>query len=225
VVNVACSFGRPADRERRRAEATEACRRLGFRLVAIEPPIAFSSRDDLEFAEEQLAERIAGLLAEFQPAIVVSPSPHDRHHGHEVVGRAVMRAVERIGIPGLRWWMWGLWADLPFPNVLIPFSSPDLDRILQAMRAHEGEMDRIAYDKVIVGRATMNVCLGPERVFGFGSPGIDMDYAEVVTEVIAGTNGQWALTLPRQLIGADYEIGPTSIDWWLRKSSLTTNDD
>src|SRR3954447_8367304 len=42
VVNLACSLGRPGQRSRRRAELEDACRRAGFELVVIEPPVELS---------------------------------------------------------------------------------------------------------------------------------------------------------------------------------------
>ena len=58
IVNLACSFGRPADAATRRAEVEEACRRAGFELVADVEPV------------ELLRERSFDL--------VIGPSPHDR---------------------------------------------------------------------------------------------------------------------------------------------------
>ena len=120
IVNYACGLGRPADHERRRAELVEACRRGGLELRIADPPLALSRGDDLVAAERELTSRLASLCRALHPAIVVSSSPHDGHHAHELVGRAVRDALAGSGTA---WWMWGIWADLPFPTLLTAFDA------------------------------------------------------------------------------------------------------
>ena len=92
IVNLACGMGRAADRERRQAEARESSRRTGFELIIPSRPVAIGSGDDLDAAQAELAELIAELVRSEAVDIVFSPSPHDRHPGHEVVGRAALDA-------------------------------------------------------------------------------------------------------------------------------------
>ncbi|HEY2637780.1 MAG TPA: PIG-L family deacetylase, partial [Solirubrobacteraceae bacterium] len=113
VVNLACSLGRPADQVRREAEAREACARAGFALEIVRPPPATSRGDDLAAAQAALTAAIAARLDGVD--LVVGPSPHDGHHGHEVVGRAARDAVPGAARPP-RLWLWGVWADLPLPT-------------------------------------------------------------------------------------------------------------
>ena len=94
IVNLACGLGRPAQHQRRRAEVEEACRRAGFELLPCEPPLALSAGDDLAAAEETLVTLLGAVLPALDPAILCSPSPHDGHHAHELVGRAARRALE-----------------------------------------------------------------------------------------------------------------------------------
>jgi LmbE family N-acetylglucosaminyl deacetylase len=192
VVNVACGLGRPADHARRQREAREAARRAGFAL---------------ELPDEAVPPRalVAGLIDRLDPGIVVSPSPHDGHPAHEVVGRAV-RAV-LADRPALRWWMWGMWADLPLPTLLVPFGEERLAEILHALEAHAGELARNDYRDLVLGRALANRVLGPERVFGFGSRGEAMPYAELLTEV-ARAGGAWRLGAPVRLTGDPPPFAP-----------------
>ena len=114
---------------------------------------------------------------------MVSPSPHDVHHGHETVGRGVQRAMAALP-PTLRWWMWGVWGDLPAPNVFYGFDQKTLERALHILDAYAGELERNDYRPYLTGRASANAVLGSERVFGFGSPAASaLPYAEVLTEV------------------------------------------
>jgi LmbE family N-acetylglucosaminyl deacetylase len=183
VVSVIASLGFPNQWDRRRSEAEEASRRAGFVPVFLDPPLAISLGDDLASATERVAAEVPAIVAEYEAGIVVSPSPHDVHHGHEVVGRGVQRAMAALPA-GVRWWMWGVWGDLPAPNVFYPFGEGDLARMLNILEAYQGELERNDYRRLVTGRATANAVLGSERVFGFGSAAASTSpFAEVLTEV------------------------------------------
>jgi LmbE family N-acetylglucosaminyl deacetylase len=183
VVSVLASLGLAAQHNRRRAEFVEASRRAGFEPVILDPPLNISLPDDLDGASDRLAFELPQIAFEFDATVVVSPSPHDVHHGHEAVGRGVQRAVAALPT-STRWWMWGIWGELPAPNVFFPFGEPELRRMETILEAYEGELERNDYRRLLTGRATANAVLGSERVFGFGSPAASaLPYAEVLTEV------------------------------------------
>ncbi len=129
---------------------------------------------------------------------MVSPSPHDVHHAHEVVGRGVQRAV--VALAGdVRWWMWGVWGDLPTPNVFHPFGDAEMDAMMHVLEAYAGELERNDYRRLLTGRAAANAVLGSERVFGFGSPAASsLPYAEVLTEV-KYVDGRFMAAQPHEL--------------------------
>ena len=183
VVSVIASLGFPNQWERRRAEFEEASRRANFVPVFLDPPLDISLHDDLAQATERVATELPLIMALHEASVVVSPSPHDVHHGHETVARGVQRAMDSLP-PSVRWWMWGIWGDLPAPNVFFPFGEPALTRMLHILEAYQGELARNDYRRLLVGRASTNAVLGSERVFGFGSPAASsLPYAEVLTEV------------------------------------------
>ena len=64
-----------------------------------------------------------------------SPSPHDGHHEHQRVGRAARDAVHarREATPP-RLWLWGLWADLPWPTLYHGFDEPLMERAIHVPR-------------------------------------------------------------------------------------------
>ena len=220
IVDVACGLGRPADHARRRAELEEACARAGFALVVLEPPLALSAGDDLAAAEERLVHEVARLLDEHAPDVVVSPSPHDGHHAHELVGRAARRAIEAAGAP--RWWMWGFWADLPLPTLLVPFDEARLAEVQHALAAHAGELARNDFRRAVEGRAVANAVLGAERVFGSGAAADpDVRLAELLTEAVPAGGG-WRLGQARVLDPSDpfADPSPTPLDWWLDQASV-----
>ncbi len=233
VVNLACSLGRPPDRTRRRGELVDACRLAGFELVILDglPPIG--SSDDLALAERALTVAIVGALEDCHADLIVGPSPHDGHHGHEVVGRAIRNAVETRGEP-IHAMFWGLWADLPMPNVLVPFGAPRLAEIQSALRAHAGELARNRLDRLVASRGVTNAMLGPERVLGYGISGTEHgygitgsehEYAEVLTDVSWSTSEGWKLTAPRELDPAKPlpARGGADIGWWLHAASVRSS--
>lgn len=181
-----------------------------------------SSGDDLGAARSQLVEIVASALKELDPGIVMSPSPHDGHPGHELVARAAEEAMsaERRST---RWWMWGLWAGLPLPTIGTAFDARVMGEILSALEAHRGEVERADYRKALRGRAEMYAGLAGELLFGFGKTGTATEYAELVTEVV-GESGTWLLGATRWLRADTIAVPPTNVDVsdWLRAESLTT---
>jgi len=230
VVNLTTSLGSAADSPRRLSEVTEACRRAGFELVVADPPLGDPLRaDQLPSAQAALERELETVISRWEPLIVMAPSPHDRHPGHEVVGRAVTAVLEARRFP-VELWMWGLWADLAFPTLVVPFGAERLEEVLRALEAHAGELERNDYRRLVSGRATMNASLGPERVFGFGSSATGFSFAELVMEVHL-VEGRWLLgspcvidSHPRLARGGGSPGTPTGRDVtaWMHAPSITS---
>jgi LmbE family N-acetylglucosaminyl deacetylase len=238
VFNLACSLGSEDQRERRRDELAEAMHRAGFAWAEVDPPVGISSHDDLDKAEANLMEAIRTRIAVDDYDLVISPSPQDAHHGHEVVGRATAAALGSLGSDGPRWWMWGLWADLPLPTLFVPFGGERLQEILYALSAHRGELKRSDYAAVVEGRSRASRVLGVERVFGFGEPKPNGDfayliqdhrrYAELLTEVTRWNDDWWTGVARVPDFGAPLAPTPeeegrgrrVSVGWWLSEPSV-----
>jgi LmbE family N-acetylglucosaminyl deacetylase len=200
IVSVIASLGFPAQWTRRRAEAEEASRRAGFVPAFLDPPLNISVDDDLGLALDRVRSELPAIARQFDASIVVSPSPHDVHHGHETVGRGVQAAMLELA-PSVRWWMWGVWGDLPAPNIFFPFDEASISRQLHILEAYQGELDRNDFRRLLTGRAMANAVLGAERVFGFGAPAASpLPYAEVLTEV-RRIDDRWMGAAPHQLDG------------------------
>jgi len=183
IVSVIASLGFEAQWARRRAEAEEASARAGFVPVFLDPPLNLDLDGDLGAATDRVAGELPAIVAEHRASIVVSPSPHDVHHGHEAVGRGVQRALGTLP-DTVRWWMWGVWGDLPAPNVFYAYDQSVLDRALHVLDAYAGELERNDYRPYLAGRAACNAVMGSERVFGFGAPAATTHpYADLLTEV------------------------------------------
>ena len=238
VVNLACSLGSAGQRERRLHELRAACATAGFELALVPEPIGDPlGHQDLHVAQQRVEAAIEATVARYRPTLVVAPSPHDRHRGHEVVGRAVLAVcgagtspVGRAGDAPSRVWLWGLWGDLPFATLAVAFDEVRLGEILAALACHRGELERNDYRRVVRGRGEMLSSIGPERVFGFGSPGASAPFVEVVCE-LAPHGDRWHLGRPRWLDPADPlcdgDAGPAGyrgpdVTDWLAAPSLTT---
>ena len=206
VLNLCCTLGRAGDEARREAEVAEACRRAGFGLRVVGDPGAIEGE-------------VHGLLAEGGFNLVVSTSPHDRHPTHERVGRAVLDALDAGAGPD-RWWLWGLWGELPFPTTICGFDAGRLAEVRAVLEAHAGELARNDFRRLLEGRAAAASILAAERVFGFGSRGLSLPYVEVTTEVVRGADG-WRLGAARALDPSDPFPPPSeqAIGWWLREAS------
>jgi LmbE family N-acetylglucosaminyl deacetylase len=219
IVNLAVSLGRPDERARREAELHEACARVGFELLVSSPPFAIGLDDDRAAAQVALGHELVHLGIEERFGLLVAPSPHDGHHGHEVVGRATAAAAAALRVP---LWMWGLWSDLPLPTLLYPFEQPLLERILHALSAHESQIERGDVRIVARARAEATAVLGPERVFGFGRTGIAEPYAEALCEAVP-SSGAMLLGARRTLDPRDPLVATPSrisITEWLHAPSV-----
>jgi hypothetical protein len=157
----------------RAAELEEACRRLGVALLPAGAPLDVSGYD-----------------------LVVGPSPHERHPAHVRVHDEIRDAAPR------RWWQWGLWGELRRPTTVVGFGEERLAEIRHALEAHESQLERNDFRRLLHGRALANAVLGAELVFGFGAARLDAPYAELTTELVRDGDG-WALGPPRVLDPAD----------------------
>ena len=199
AVVLAATLGRPEQHARRRAELQRACERTGFELRVADPLLRLSAAT-IPHEEPVLADQIGRMLDELRPALVLSPSPHDGHHAHEAVARAVRGAVERHEQPVTVAW-WGLWAQLRLPNVAVD-AGPVLDDLTHALAAHAGELERNRYDVLLRARAEVDAVLGAERIFGFGSPALPYRFAELFTAT-RWEAGEWRFCRPQRLASGE----------------------
>ncbi|MSO44192.1 MAG: hypothetical protein EXQ74_02605 [Thermoleophilia bacterium] len=220
VTNLATSLGRTDDHDRRRQEVTAACEVAGFRLLVTEPPVAMSRGDDLTAAEARIRGEIEAILDGPQPPeVVVGPSPHDVHHGHELTSRAIRDVLSTRANPPV-WWIWAIWGDLPLPTIITIFDDARAEEIARALSHHAGEMARTDHRVHVEARGRLTAVTAAETVFGFGTPALTAVRAEVLTEVVP-RDGDWVLGSPRTLNPRQPLVPPTSrlVGAWLTATS------
>jgi len=223
IVNFAASLGAPESAERRRTELEQACQRAGFELLVAQRPFGrTSTRPGVgrDRAEHRLSEELATVIDNGSFDLVVSPSPHDRHPGHELVARAV-RSVLAGRSRSPRWWLWRLWGELPLPTTIVSFGVERMTEIMDALAAHTGELARNDYRALVEGRGRETRVLAPELIFGFGSPALEQPYAEITTEVVRD-HDRWLLGRPRLMDPGAPLVAPSGLDisWWLNGQSV-----
>lgn len=211
VTNLAISLGRRGDRERRRRELERACGQLGLPLEILEPPLDMSSAegDDLDAARQRMD---AALHERIQACdLVIAPSPHDQHPGHELVGRAATSAVAQPSADPPRLWLWSIWSPLALPTTITGFDEPVMLRLDGALRAHRSQLERNGYDRLLRAKATTDAVLGPELVLGFAGSRLEHPYAELTCELVRAGE-KWLLGASRELDPAQPFPSPTSVD-------------
>lgn len=203
VVNLACGLGsRSETRERRAAELREACERAGFELLLPEPPPLGSSGDE-DVLWENLLTAVDEAIQGATPRLAVAPSPADRHPAHALVCDAARTALERRGPAAPRWWAWTLWGAPGAPTLACGFDAARLREISAALEAHDGELRRNDYRRLLRARAELAACQAPELLFGFGADaGGSSSFAELLEERI-WSEGGWVAGEPRWLDPAD----------------------
>ena len=99
---------------------------------------------------------------------------------------------------------------------MVEYDDERLREIVSALEAHESQLARNDYRRLVAGRGSAETVLAAERVFGFGSPGLAGPYAESTTELVRNGSG-WRLGTPRRLDPASPFAEPTghNVDSWL----------
>jgi hypothetical protein len=166
----------------------------------------------------------ARVLEQLQPELVVAPSPHDRHPFHEEVARNVLTAVAAAGAPTIVW-LWSLWGESALPSLALELTDGRLDEIEHALEAHEGELARTDFKRLLRAQADAYGVIGAERIYDFGAPALPFPRAELLTEV-ALDGGRWRLCEPRVLRDGEVSIegvaGLLDVSDWLFAASITS---
>ncbi len=186
VVNIAVTLGsKQARRAPRWQELTRCCNFLGFDLVSasgesvqgfagIKPQAA--SLDAAYWSG--CVARVAELIAQYRPRLIVCPHDHDGHPTHIGTHLLVMDALRRIG-PALRLHLalseyWTTQAD---PRLMVELGAQDVATLVAALSLHAGEVARNPYHLTLPAWFIDAVRRGAERVGLAGAVAPDFRFA------------------------------------------------
>jgi LmbE family N-acetylglucosaminyl deacetylase len=193
VTNLLTTLGREGEGARRLREAQAAAEAGGYQVEVAHQSVSAST----EQFEKCVEIALEAQFALHTPDLVLSTTPHDIHPRHEQVGRAVSRVIRSA--PGLRWWMYAIWGDLPAPTLYVELDDARLRRSLAVLAHYTGEIERQNYPALVEGRARAASVLGSEKIFGFGSgPASKEPFAELMAETTFDGNA-WRPGQPRML--------------------------
>lgn len=177
VVNVAVTLGsRPERRAERWRELQDACRRVGFGLVAAAgcerglEGINPTARAQDPRRWQAAVETITGILTAHRPAIVFAPHAGDwnqTHVGtHQLVFEALARCPQDFACQIVET---EYWRAMETPNLMVESSAADVAELVAALARHVGEVARNAYHLRLPAWMMDNVRRGAELIGGQGA--------------------------------------------------------
>lgn len=174
VINVAVTQGSKKERRAARLEELRnACRYLGFDLLQ-------TREDGLEGINPKgragdpagwaaSVDRIAGLLGEVRPDVVLIPHDADWNSTHIGTHLLVVDALARAGAALCPYVVeTEFWAPIARPNLMVEVTEGDLADLLAALSFHVGEVQRNPYHLGLPSWMIDNVRRGGELVGGQG---------------------------------------------------------
>lgn len=182
VANLALTLGRPDERKVRSAELHESIRRANLDLFEFsDPPDLSSLNPDRALLVDQVASDLSDLIIDLKPDVVSAPALSDPHPAHRIAAAATLKALSIS--PTQAFWQWSIWSDLHNPNLLTLVSESEMHQASFSLEAHQSQLDRNDYRRLLWGRALSAFVRGPELVFGFGAPALPGDgFAELLYE-------------------------------------------
>ncbi len=150
----------------RRKEAEQASKVLGTNIHFLN----LSYFHGLIEKKEHI-EKITKLLEKEKPYIVFVPHPHERHPTHKASTSIVLRALKRSYLPNLdAIWFYEIMTPIRTPNTIITFDEEIMEKKIEAIKAHESQIERRRYDIGIRGLNTFRGILG-DSILGVGYGG------------------------------------------------------
>jgi len=186
VINVAVTLGsNDARRAARWQEARACCDYLSFELC--------SASGETQFGMERIApttersepghwaacvQKIAALLGQYQPRVIVCPHADDGHPAHVGTHFLVHCALRQIGSALLPHVVLSeYWNTQAQPGLMVELGVPEVTRLVSALSLHAGEVARNPYHLTLPAFFMDAVRRGSERVGAAGAPGAAFDFA------------------------------------------------
>ncbi|MDT8997885.1 PIG-L family deacetylase [Paucibacter sp. APW11] len=219
VSNIAVTLGSRLDRRAGRwSELQQACELLGFDtrklgddgLEQVKP----ETQDLAPTLWRSHVERVAQLIADERPELILLPHAGDgiaTHMGvHHLVTQALARSSHRCVLGQTEYW-----ATQSSPNCMIETSCADTARLVQALAQHRGEVERNPYHLRLPAWMADNVRRGGEMIGGAGSAPPDFGFATLYQLSLWG-GGAWRQDLSPRLCPAKERLNGN----WLRATAV-----
>jgi len=183
IRNVAVTQGSSRPRQAARwAELQDACRYLGFGLIATAPngleQITPKARSEDPVAWKAKVELTAALLAAEKPAAIFVPHEHDWNGTHIGVHHLVHDALQTLptsfatAIVETEYW-----GQMTRPNLMVELSEAQLTDQVTALSFHVGEVQRNPFHLLLPAWMQDNVRRGSELVGGQGGAAPSFGFA------------------------------------------------
>lgn len=186
VVNVAVTLGsNPGRREARWSELRACCAHLGFELHSASGETSQGLERILAQTADQepahwgrAVDRVADLLVQYQPRIIVCPHANDGHATHIGTHHLVMDALRHVGgVVRPHVLLTEYWNSLPDPALMVELSARDVAELMTALSLHVGEVARNPYHLTLPAWCMDAVRRGAERVGVPGAVAPDFSFA------------------------------------------------
>jgi N-acetylglucosamine malate deacetylase 1 len=182
VVNVAVTQGSRKDRQHGTPRGTQ--RRLRLPRLRTDPDqterlenINPKGRSATPGAWAAAVSRIAGILADQQPEIILLPHDDDFNTTHIGTHDLVVEALRQLGNVSCWAVETEFWGAMKGPNLMVELSEEDVADLLTALSFHVGEVGRNPYHLRMPGWLMDNVRRGGEVVGGQGGAAPDYLFA------------------------------------------------
>jgi N-acetylglucosamine malate deacetylase 1 len=183
VVNVAVTQGSKKERQAGRLEELRrCCDYIGFDLVQTTPSglerINVKTRDMDAEHWGRCVGRVAEILLEHRPRVVLFPHDLDWNSTHEGTHHLVVDALNQLG-DGLSCYTveTEFWGQMATPNLMVELSEEHLADMITALTFHVGEVERNPYHLSLPAWMIDNVRRGAELVGGQGGASPEFTFA------------------------------------------------
>ena len=210
VVNVAVTLGSRLDRRAARwQELQTSCQVLGFELVAAGDapgrglddirPAAHAAQTPAWLAGVQ---RVADLLAQYQPRVVVCPHELDGHAVHMATAQLVLQALAELRALSPDLLLSEYWNTQLQPQLMVGLTDGQVGQLMRATAMHVGEVSRQPYHLTLPAWLMDSARRGAERVGGPGATSSGMSYAALYGWR-RRVGAEWVAMAPRLLPAAE----------------------
>lgn len=196
VINVAVTQGSKKERQQGRFEELKrCCEFIGFGLVQTAATglerIHPKTRQDDSRHWDGCVGRIAEILAEYRPEVILFPHELDWNSTHIGTHFLVVDALRRLG-EGFRCHTveTEFWGQMPTPNLMVELGTEQVTDLITALTFHVEEVRRNPYHLSLPAWMIDNVRRGAELVGGQGGASPDFTFATLY-RLRRWVGGQW----------------------------------